>query len=304
MERRLVLGPSGTFSLDTVVGAVTVTGDSASGAVVTMTSQRDDVQGRYDVRFDERAGAVSVTVERKWSWLTEVFSGGWLWGDAVQFTIHVPRQTSVTVKTSGGSVEVNDLAGHARVRSSGGGLRAQGVDGTVEAQTSGGPIRLRRIGGNVRADTSGGGIEIAEVKGTVRAETSGGGIEILQAAGDVYADTSGGGIRVDAAEGRVDARSSGGPVSVSFAAGNSRGGDLSSSGGSVRAEIDPRVAVSIDASSSGGRVSSEVPVGGRDERSRRSMRGDINGGGALLRLRSSGGGVRITGLPSGSASLR
>ena len=105
--------------------------------------------------------------------------------------------------------------------------------------------------------------------------------------------------RVRGAGGRVEAHSSGGPVTVRFAAGNNRGGVLSTSGGGVRTELDPSVALTIDASSSGGSVDSDfrVTVQGSQTRRRHSLRGDINGGGAMLRLRSSGGGVRITGIP-------
>ena len=68
---------------------------------------------------------------------------------------------------------------------------------------------------------------------------------------------------------------------------------VSSSGGSVRTEIDPAARVSIDASASGGSVNSDVPVTIQGNLENDSRRGDMNGGGPLLRLRSSGGGVRI-----------
>jgi hypothetical protein len=61
----------------------------------------------------------------------------------------------------------------------------------------------------------------------------------------------------------------------------------------VRTEIDPGASVSIDATASGGSVNSEVPVTVQGKIERGSLRGDMNGGGPTLRLRSSGGGVRI-----------
>ena len=113
----------------------------------------------------------------------------------------------------------------------------------------------------------------------------------------------------------MEARSSGGPVTVRFAAGNNRGGVLSSSGGGLRAELDPSVALTIDASTSGGNVESELPMTTRGAAQRddadwpskpfrkptTSLRGDLNGGGALLRLRTSGGGVRIYGTRTSAA---
>ena len=92
----------------------------------------------------------------------------------------------------------------------------------------------------------------------------------------------------------MEAHSSGGPVTVAFAAGNGRGGDLSTSGGGIRAEIDPAVALSIDATASGGGVDADVPLTVRGRISRDALRGELNGGGALLRMSTSGGGVRIS----------
>ena len=81
-----------------------------------------------------------------------------------------------------------------------------------------------------------------------------------------------------------------------FSPGNSSGGVVSSSGGSVRTEIDPGARVSIDAHASGGSVNSDVPVTIQGKIDNDSLRGEMNGGGPLLRLRSSGGGVRLTGI--------
>ncbi len=164
---------------------------------------------------------------------------------------------------------------------------------------------MRDVRGDVVASTSGGSIDITGVRGSLRATTSGGGIAIDTVSGELYASTSGGGVQVRGAGGRVAAHSSGGSVTVRFAAGNNRGGELSTSGGGVRTEVDPSVALTIDASSSGGGVDSELPITGQGPqepfRSSTSLRGDLNGGGAVLRLRSSGGGVRITGTPRSAA---
>jgi hypothetical protein len=78
-----------------------------------------------------------------------------------------------------------------------------------------------------------------------------------------------------------------------LAAGNGAGGSLSSSGGGVRVAIARDMRLSIDASSSGGSVSCELPVVGSGMESRTSLRGDLNGGGSLLKLRASGGGIHI-----------
>ena len=297
LERQLSLVPGGRFILTTDVGEVSIAGDSSQGASVVVTSRRDDLEQRYDVRFEERAGTLEVTVKRRGTWLSGLFGGDWF-NSGTRFEIRVPRATSVNVHASGGSVHVARLLGEARIHSSGGGLRFEEIEGRVDGHTSGGSIQVRTVRGDVRANTSGGGIDGADVRGSLRAETSGGGIQIDIVSGEVYAETSGGGVRIQGAGGRVDAHSSGGAVTVAFAGGNGSGGTLSSSGGGVRAELDPTVALSIDASSSGGPISSDLSITVRGTFSSGSLHGDLNGGGQTLRLRSSGGGVRISGAAS------
>ncbi|HET9361715.1 MAG TPA: hypothetical protein VFO58_18310 [Vicinamibacterales bacterium] len=301
LERTLALQPGGTFTLETDVGEVILVGDSASGARVNLTSGRDDFDEKYDLRFEEVAGGARVTVKRRGSWLSGWFDGG-LWGNRTRFDVHVPMKTTVNVNTAGGGITVSKITGRVGVHTSGGGLQIEAVEGDVNGSTSGGGVRMRDIKGNAVTSTSGGGIEISNVQGTLRASTSGGGIRIDGVTGDLHASTSGGGVTINAAGGRVEAHSSGGPVTARFVAGNNKGGVLSTSGGGVRAEVDPKVALSIDASSSGGGVTADLPITIQGRISNDSLRGDLNGGGATLRLRSSGGGVRLSGLSSSSAS--
>jgi hypothetical protein len=303
LERTLALAPGGTFTLETDVGEVILVGDSTSGATVNLTSGRDDFDQKYDLRFEEVAGGARVTVKRRGSWLSGWFDGGWF-GKGTRFDVHVPMKTAVNVNTSGGGISVSKITGRVGVHTSGGGLQIETVEGDVNGSTSGGGVRMRDIKGNAVTNTSGGGIEISNVQGTLRASTSGGGIRIDGVTGDLHASTSGGGVTINDAGGRVEAHSSGGPVTARFVAGNNKGGVLSTSGGGVRAEVDPKVALSIDASSSGGGVTADLPITVQGKISNDSLRGDLNGGGATLRLRSSGGGVRLSALSSSTAARR
>jgi hypothetical protein len=295
MEKQLPLPPGGAFTLETEVGAVTVVGDSAADVFAVVTSQRDDLARRMDFRFDARTGAVRVRATRR-SHLVADWLRNWGWNDRLRFEVHVPRRTGVAVQTAGGFVTVTDLDGGARIRTSGGALRLQNIAGDVEARTSGGPVHVQDVRGSVLARTSGGRIDIATVGGRIEASTSGGPIRIDASRADVSARTSGGGIHVNEAGGRVEARTSGGPILVRFAPGNGHGGALHTSGGSVHAAIDPATAVSIDAASSGGRVTSDLAVRTWRESGRYALRGDLNGGGPTLQVRTSGGPVRVLGL--------
>jgi hypothetical protein len=298
LERRLPLQPGGQFVLDSDVGSLAVTGDASAEAIVTVTSREDDLDRRYGFRFDQDTRRVTLTIERHGGWIARLF-GGWFRDRDVLITVRVPRETAVVARTSGGSVKAQSLVGDARLRTSGGSVEINALDGNLEAGTSGGSIRVKSVRGTVDAGTSGGNIDLADIRGQVHAKTSGGSIQIDGVTDEIVARTSGGNVRVREAGGRVEAHSSGGQITVGFARGNDRGGVLSTSGGGIRAEVDPSVALSIDASSSGGRVSTDVPVttrvlgSFRDSDHGRTLRGDLNGSGSVLRLRTSGGGIRI-----------
>jgi len=291
IEKELPLAPGGSFLLDTDTGSVTLAGTSESKVHVVITSKSDDIETRFDFTFEESPDRVAVHARRKGSERRSWFS--WGDGDGLRYEIHVPSKTDIEVQTSGGSIEARNVRGQARLDTSGGAIRVGGVGGKVEASTSGGSISVEDAEADVSAETSGGGIDVERVKGSLRAETSGGSITILAVAGDVDAETSGGSIRIAEAGGRVNASTSGGSVTCVFNPGNARGGELSTSGGGIYVSLDASIGMEIDAETSGGTVTSDVPVTIQGKADRNELRGKIGAGGQLLRLRSSGGPIRI-----------
>jgi hypothetical protein len=294
IERELDLAPGGRFVLEAGVGAVSVTGTSRSGARVVITSDRDDLDELFAFDFAAGEGTVHVTAKRKGAALTSWFS----WGSKgdLRWEIQVPTDTALDIGTSGGSITIAELRGVARLDTSGGGITIANVEGAVDADTSGGAISVSNVFGDVKSDTSGGGIEINGVAGNVDADTSGGSIQIYKVTGEITAETSGGSIRINEAGGRVFADTSGGGIQVAFVAGNSAGGTLSTSGGGIRVVLDPTSRLELDAASSGGAVICDVPIEVRGQRSRSSLSATMGGGGERLKLRASGGPIRIEAL--------
>jgi DUF4097 and DUF4098 domain-containing protein YvlB len=289
IEKQLDLSSGGTFRLDTDAGSVSVVGASSSGAEVIVTSKQSDLEDHFKLSFEGNGSEARVKVERRGSRITSWFRSG----PSMHFEIRVPKDVRVVVETSGGRIELEAIDGDVDLNTSGGSITVEDVRGKVVTDTSGGAIRISEVWGDVRADTSGGSISIDSVEGAVIADTSGGGISLDDISGNIVADTSGGSINIEQAGGSVRADTSGGPVSVAFTPGNSMGGSLSSSGGRVTARVDASANLDIDASTSGGRVSSDVPVTVRGSVSKSALRGQLNDGGAVLKLRSSGGGIKI-----------
>ncbi|HMA18171.1 MAG TPA: DUF4097 family beta strand repeat-containing protein [Thermoanaerobaculia bacterium] len=291
LEKSLRLEPGGRFSLDTDMGSVTVTGTNAPGARLVITSRRRDLDDLLRFTWREDTGAVSVTARRRHGHVFGWFNSG---GDSVHWEIQVPGRTGLDIDTSGGAIKIASLQSDAKLETSGGRIEVRDLVGDLDAHTSGGGIDLGRIRGRMRVETSGGGIEGTELDGAIDADTSGGSVELDRVAGDIRARSSGGGIQIRDAGGRVDADTSGGSIVASFARGNARGGTLSTSGGGIQVAIDPAVGLRIDAS--GNSVHADLPITVHGAISRGKLQGTLGGGGELLRLHTSGGGVRIQGL--------
>ena len=113
--------------------------------------------------------------------------------------------------------------------------------------------------------------------------------------GPAHLSTSGGGIRIDAVETLVRAQTSGGSVDAGITGALREDCTLSTSGGSVRVAVAKSAAFRLDASTSGGNVNADGVTltldGGHTGRARLS--GTANGGGPLLKLRSSGGNIFV-----------
>jgi hypothetical protein len=288
-ERRFDIQSGALLTLVADEGAVEVIGDDSSVGRIAVLAP----YGNFRVFTDLTPIAPRINVTRRDSFLEWLLQGLWRRPNNTRVQIRVPRMTDVSIRTSGGPIYATRIAGSVQLNTSGGAIRVNRIDGAVTVRTSGGPIDAWDLGGDLTAHTSGGRIAIGRIRGEARVVTRGGPILVNGITGPLSARTSGGGVTIAAAGDHVDVHSMGGPVSVAFAAGNGAGGTLSSSGGRVVAAIDPSVPLTIDAVSAGGVVNRGIPITTRSAYRHRGLSGDLNGGGAVLRMRATGGRVEI-----------
>lgn len=118
---------------------------------------------------------------------------------STDYTIQVPEEVDV------------------EVRSHGAGVTVEGVDGFVEVHTEGGGITAVDLGGDAELRTQGGGVDATNLRSpNLVADVQGGGVDLayLEAPSSVSVGTSGGGATVLLPEGPagyvVDTRASGG----------------------------------------------------------------------------------------------
>jgi|HubBroStandDraft_1064217.scaffolds.fasta_scaffold42647_2 hypothetical protein len=282
VEKTFTVQPGVHLRVETSGGDIRV---ETSGDPVVRVVAKEHIHAGSDAEADEILKKLDLTIEQNGNEIvaTASYEGGMgfhfgSWPPVqVEFVVTAPAGASAGLKTSGGDVGVGDLAGD------------------VRARTSGGNIRLGSIGGDIDASTSGGNVVLAEGRGSVRLSTSGGNISVERIVGPASLDTSGGDIRVDSVGNTLIARTSGGNVKASFEGTLKGDCTLSTSGGEVKASVGKGAGFQLDASTSGGEVDAAgititIDHGGIG---RSSLSGQVNGGGPVLKLRSSGGDIRV-----------
>ncbi|RKU05946.1 hypothetical protein C6502_20890 [Candidatus Poribacteria bacterium] len=301
IERSFQVTPGGRLTVDSDRGSIEVR--AADRDQVDVKIERKVKRGRkwsveevledLPITFDHSDGGVTIRAKygekNSWPWNRERNRLG------VKFLITVPQRYNVDLKTLGGGISVADLAGEVRSQTSGGSLRIGSIKGPVWGRTSGGSIKLEGTQGDADVKTSGGKITIGSVAGAVQAKTSGGSISIDKATGGVNAKTSGGSITVEEVMGSINAKTSGGSIKAYISRQPEGDCSLETSGGSVTAYLVEDIGVDVEARTSGGSVSTDVPIAtvvqGKVRKNR--LQGAINGGGPLLKLRTSGGSIRL-----------
>jgi hypothetical protein len=263
VEKNFNVAGVGTLRVETHGGEIRVA--PSSDSVVRITA-RQRINANSEAEADELLQKLELTFDQSGSDVRVVSKyekrpSGFRFGSwppvQVDIVVTVPAGFATELNTSGGAITVGDLKGRADVRTSGGSIRLGKMGGEVEARTSGGNITVGRVAGSADLSTSGGNISIESVVSALRADTSGGNIR-AKVVGPLKDDCL-----------------------------------LSTSGGSVRVGVDKTAAFKLEASTSGGDVDADglTLTVESSNRNRSKLAGTVNGGGPLLKLRSSGGGI-------------
>jgi len=231
--------------------------------------------------------------------------------------------------TSGGDVVAESIYAEGNLRTSGGDISAQNTTQRLDIATSGGDIVLKDIAGSFSAATSGGDVNLTQFSGSQGSlKTSGGDLVVNKSSGQLDLATSGGDIDCQEIDKELNAATSGGDIEVrnlrAAATLRSMGGDIS-----VAMTLqDFRIPHSLTAETTGGEIRVTLPAklpatleaeirlrrrAGQDERndiysdfpltklppdesSDRILRskGEINGGGDRIYLKTTGGDITIT----------
>lgn len=193
---------------------------------------------------------------------------------SISYEITVPADTRVKSGTGSGSTSID------------------GVAEILKASSGSGSLELSNVGGPAKASTGSGRIRLDDVGGAVAANTGSGSIYLMQTApGDVKVSTGSGSIELHNIDGALHARAGSGRVRVD---GRQNGTwDLDTGSGSIKIDLPDDAAFQLDAESSSGSIVVEHPVTVQGKISKRHLRGEVRGGGDLLKIDSGSGSITV-----------
>jgi hypothetical protein len=226
---------------------------------------------------------------------------------------------SVDVETGGDAIEVGTVGGDLKLQTGGGNISIGSVKGQIHAETGGGNVVVLSGGQGAVIEAGGGNVEIKRCMGRVKASTGGGSITLGDIGGPADIETGGGSIRLTSAKGRVGANAGAGTIElygvpsarVETGAGGitvkfiNTGADrsdsmLETSAGDITVYIAADVAISVRASvdlGNGHHITSDFPdihiasEGDKWGPRTLSAEGKLNGGGPVLKVRTTTGDI-------------
>ena len=192
----------------------------------------------------------------------------------ISYEIVVPVGTEVKSHTGSGSQEIS------------------GISAPVEAGTGSGRLILTDIGGAVDVRTGSGSIKANGISGSFEAHTGSGSVNLTQEApGDVVVTTGSGSSELHGVVGALHVRAGSGRIVVD---GQQEGvWNLDTGSGSVRIKLPEDAAFELDAESGSGSINIDHPLTVQGKVSKRHLRGQVRGGGDLLRIETGSGSIRI-----------
>jgi hypothetical protein len=128
---------------------------------------------------------------------------------------------------------------------------------------------------------------------SLQLETTNGAIEVNGVSGVLKTETTNGHILLERCGGNIDAETTNGRVTAELVSvDRTRTNRLETTNGKIVLTVPSSLAAELDASTTNGSIDSELAIATHSI-GRHSLRGTINGGGAMLRLRTTNGSIEI-----------
>ena len=301
----------GDVNLSNITGSVTAIGDdiqiiNVGGGVIAQASSSGSITVKdCESNVDAKASVGNIDLTN----ITGTVKAST--GSSGSITVTGCRN-NIDVKASVGNIDLTNITGTVKASTgSSGNITLKGCESDVGVKTSvgdvnlsnitgsvtaiGGDIQIISVGGGVIAQaSSSGSITVTDCRNNIDVKASVGNIDLVNITGAVKAKTgSNGNITLNSCQGGVDVLTSVGNIRAEITKQPRHESTLQTSGGGgIVVTLISQIALNIDAQTSRGKVSSDLPIQ-VSKLSQNSLTGTINGGGPLLKLRTSSGDIRL-----------
>jgi len=217
----------------------------------------DDVQ--LEVRFPRRWAQIDFRNRR------------------VDVELHVPRHSTLNIKTGDGNIDLTGTDGDVTLQSGDGHLDITDVQGKLRANTGDGPVRINGIKGEVTLHTGDGKVDVEGFDGSLHVETGDGRVKVSGRFDVLDVKTGDGGVEAIAQQGSRLAED----------------WSLRTGDGGLTVRVPSDLAADVDLHTGDGHLDLGVPVTISGRTGKNDIKGQMNGGGKMLTLRSGDGSIKI-----------
>lgn len=209
----------------------------------------------------------------------------------VSYRVEVPPDTPVKTASDSGETVIRGITADAEVRTQSAAIELGTLSGTVLVSTGSGAVTASDISGPLSVTTASSAFTGARLGSSFRARTQSGAIDAsFEGSGDVDVETGSSAIELQGIRGGLVLRTQSGRVAVQGVATADWAATTSSS--AVTFELTNGHGFTLDAESRSGSVTlAGVSVSGSV--AKRSVRGAVEGGGPIVRVRTGSGAIRI-----------
>jgi hypothetical protein len=195
----------------------------------------------------------------------------------ISYVVSVPPGCTVEIEDNDGDIVIGDLTGRTSVHDHLGQISFRHVYGDIAATTDHGDIIGSHCVGAATLKSNGGMVRVGTIEGAADFHTTNGDIEVQHALGGITAFAEAG------------------DITSGFGKGFSRDAKFTTNGGAITLYLDPAAHCTLAASSVWGHVSTALPFAVQSGGSgRKTLNGQLNGGGPLLTVHADGGQVLIS----------
>jgi DUF4097 and DUF4098 domain-containing protein YvlB len=274
-DRTLQVGTPVSITVTSGSGEVTVRRGNAATAIVKGHIKASSWSGSTDVEAVIRRLEQQPPIVQEGSSITV---GTLDEADArkvsISYDLMVPEATDLQVRTGSGDIIAEGLGRAVNIASGSGSVRTAALASTLKVSTGSGDIVCEGVRGGLTASSGSGDITASL--------TDGAEVNVSSASGDV---------RITGARGAVTAKSSSGDVAVDGTP--AAGWVVSTASGDISLRVAGDAGFTIEAATSSGSIESSAPITVSGTVSRKGLRGDVRGGGPVLRLSTASGDISV-----------